>query len=153
MMWFNKNHPNVAYMDIRYEDITSSRGEILHIHPDYGGDFRHTEFNHKFKLIVWDPPHLVGNCITGDLAKSFGSLKPETWQNDLKHGFANLWKHLEDYGVLIFKWNEACKKVKQILCLFPEAPLFGQISKGGANCDKCSKTYWFCFMKLPEAEK
>ena len=46
---------------------------------------------------------------------------------------------LEPEGVLIFKWNEEQIKLKQILEVIGQEPLFG---------DKRSKTHWLVFMKL-----
>ena len=31
----------------------------------------------------------------------------ETWQSDLKRGFKECWRVLEDYGTLIFKWSDS----------------------------------------------
>ena len=61
-------------------------------------------------------------------------------------GFNELWRVLDDYGILIFKWSNSEISFKQILKRFKEKPLFGQISssRGGDI-----KTAWFTFMKIP----
>ena len=98
----------------------------------------------KFKLIVWDPPHFIKEKIGNlEIRKKYGCLHPETWPYDLKKGFNELWRVLDDFGVLIFKWSEYNVKSEQILKLFHTHPLFGQTTK------KNSTTKWFCFMKIP----
>jgi hypothetical protein len=50
---------------------------------------------------------------------------------------------LEDYGVLIFKWNEDQITVKEVLKAIERQPLFGHTT------GRHGKTMWMCFMKLP----
>ena len=147
-MWFNKNHPNALFMDIR-EETFLNRKETVIISPNYIGDFRDVNFPDKsFKLIVWDPPHLKMKKMTGNFAKTFGNLHPDTWQDDLRNGFNNLWRMLDDFGVLIFKFSDFSFSFKDILKLFPIEPLFGNTASKSKN----SVTKWFCFMKIPIAE-
>ena len=148
-MWFNKKHPNTIYIDIREEEkgFIKERPNFC-IKPDIVMDFRKLKFPDKsFKLVVWDPPHMKARKLTGVMVKKYGGLIPETWQSDLKRGFKEIWRVLEDYGVLIFKWNNYHIKFKKVLSLFPIEPLFGNIS---TNTPK-SQTKWFCFMKIPES--
>ena len=60
MFWFQKDREDTVYMDIReYEDILCD-GRKLEIKPDVIGDFRNIPFqDNSFKLVVFDPPHLV----------------------------------------------------------------------------------------------
>jgi len=88
-------------------------------------------------------PHLKKLTETSILYKKYGCLNAETWQHDLKKGFKECWRVLEDYGVLIFKWNEAQIKIKTVINLFPVAPLFGH------PVQTKTKTHWVCFMKIP----
>ncbi len=63
MFWLNKKHPNTLYIDIREEEkgLCPERHEF-HIKPDMLADYRNLPFeNNKFKLIIWDPPHIVTN--------------------------------------------------------------------------------------------
>lgn len=58
-IWFNKNHPNALYIDIRKEEkgIIWDRPNF-EVNPDIQMDFRYLKFKDKqFKLVVWDPPH------------------------------------------------------------------------------------------------
>jgi len=146
-MWKNKNHPNVIYIDNRKEEkgfLGYGRKEDLN--PDFVMDFRELEFpDRSFKLIVWDPPHLSKLGKTSLFRNKFGALDPETWEEDLAKGFGEIWRCLDDCGVLIFKWSDSEIKFKDVLKLFPEEPLFYNTT----NYKSTSVTKWFCFMKIP----
>ena len=49
---------------------------------------------------------------------------------------------LEDYGVLIFKWNEDQITVREVLEAIERQPLFGHTT------GRHGKTMWMCFMKF-----
>ena len=148
MMWFNKQHPNALYIDERKE-----------VNPDIVADYRNMKdfADSSFQLIVWDPPHIIRKPYwdnTAEMEKNFGWLNFETWQSDLKRGFAELWRCLKPNGVLIFKWSEYSATMKKVLKLFPIDPLFYQITaKKITSKKKESRTLWFCFMKIPEEKK
>lgn len=148
-MWFNKNHPNTIYIDIRRtEKGFNQRRKNECVNPDIIMDFRDLKFkDNSFKLIVWDIPHLKSLGETSILRKQYGCLNAETWQSDLKNGFKELWRCLDNYGILIFKFNDLEIKFKDVLNLFPIEPLFGNT----ASKNKKSTTKWFCFMKIPKA--
>lgn len=143
--WFNKQHPNTLYIDIRKEEkgLCPERPNFQ-IQPDLIMDFRNLLFpDSSFKLVVWDPPHLKSLGATSIMAKKYGVLNKETWRYDLSKGFEECWRVLEDFGILIFKWNEEDILLKDILKLFKREPLFGHTT--GSK----SKTHWLCFMKMP----
>ena len=139
MFWFNRNHPNAIYMDNRELEDTLCDGRKLVIKPDVLADFRNIPYkDNSFKLVVFDPPHLIKAGEKSWLAKKYGKLN-KSWPTDLKQGFDECMRVLEPEGVLIFKWNEEQIKLKQILEVIGQEPLFG---------DKRSKTHWLVFMKL-----
>jgi len=152
-MWVNKNHPNCIYIDVRKEDkgFQETRPNQC-INPDFIMDFRDLpiEWNNKFKLIVWDPPHLLGKNYKSRITKSFGFLLADSWRDDFKKGFNNLWRCLEDYGVLIFKFNDASISFKEVLNQFHKDPLFQNTIANKKTGNKEISTKWFCFMKIPE---
>jgi len=152
MFWFNKTHPNTIYIDnrVRKQGHQKTRPNH-HIEPDIVMDNRKMDFMDKsFKLVVFDPPHLFAkdNCEEKGfiMGKCFGWLNKDTWKEDIKRSFNECWRVLEDYGVLIFKWNESSIKKKEILEVLEREPLFGHPNKSGVS------THWFCFMKIPEKE-
>lgn len=145
MFWFDKKNPNVIFQDIR----TLPKGSVKQrenfcIFPDVIGDFRKMGYKDKsFKLVVFDPPHLKGAGKNGWMAKKYGNLN-KNWQNDISSGFKECWRVLDDYGILIFKWNEQTIKLSEIKPLFPADPLFGHTTNNKGN------THWICFMKIPK---
>ena len=72
--------------------------------------------------------------------KKYGGLS-KTWQEDLRAGFAECFRVLQQDGILIFKWNEDQIKTSEVLKLAERKPLFGHPS------GKAAKTHWLCFMK------
>jgi len=153
MMWFNPQHPDVSFGDCRSETLTvtdNSRGNAsgtrtIRIEPDTLMDFRALPYpDGTFKLVAFDPPHLVHAGPRSWLAAKYGKLS-DNWRDDLRQGFAECFRVLTNDGVLIFKWNETQVKVRELLALTPYQPLFGHISGKQAN------THWLVFMK-PQAD-
>lgn len=141
MMWFNKQHPDALYMDIRKEDFTACDGRHVSVDPDLIADFRDMPFNDaSFRLVVFDPPHFNDLGDSSFTAQKYGKLFP-TWETDLKAGFDECMRVLQPGGVLIFKWNEFQIPVSRILDLLQVQPLFGH--KSG----KQALTHWMTFMK------
>ena len=145
--WFNKNNPNVLFMDIRKEPkgfIPQQKN--FEIEPDIIGDFRKTDFRDKqFKHIVLDIPHKVKKD-NGLITKKYGYLG-DNWEEDLRKGFNEMWRILDDFGTLNLKFTDLDISTGKLLSLFPVQALYGIITKKGAN-----NTYWFNFMKIPEAD-
>ena len=146
MFWFDKEQPNTIFIDNReYDKGFIDNRPNRELKPDMIRDFRTVAFDDKsFKLIVMDPPHLIGKPDGCRMIKTYGALNKETQREDIKKGFDNCWRMLEDYGVLIFKWNEMQKKKKEVLEILGKEPLFGHSTKNYTN------TIWFCFMKIPK---
>lgn len=60
MFWFDRENPDVVYMDERRLETTLCDGRTLIIEPDVVGDFRQMPFpDGTFSLVVFDPPHLA----------------------------------------------------------------------------------------------
>ena len=149
MFWWDKKHLNTIFIDNReYDKGFIDNRPNRELHPDMVMDFRKLEFPDKsFKLVIFDPPHLVGKPDGCRMTRTYGVLNAETWQDDIKKGFNECWRVLEDYGILIFKWNDASKKRKEVLKILGKEPLFGH--PVGSKIP----THWFCFMKIPNREK
>ena len=90
-------------------------------------------------MVVFDPPHLVWAGKAANLYKRYGKLNRD-WKTELAKGFKECFRVLEPYGVLIFKWAEVQLKLKTVLALTDEKPLFGH---------QRGKTFWVAFMKFP----
>lgn len=149
MMWLDKADTRAIFGDQRSEVITvtdNSRGNasgvrVLTIKPDTLMDFRALPFpDERFKLVAFDPPHLMKAGPRSWLVAKYGKLGAD-WRDDLRQGFAECWRVLASEGVLVFKWNETQIKLAEILLLSPASPLFGQVS------GRKGMTHWLVFMK------
>jgi len=139
MFWYDKHNSNVIYMDIRELDTELSDGRKLTVNPDIVADFRQIPFkDNSFNMVVFDPPHLIHAGKNSWLAKKYGVLNENTWQDDLSQGFRECMRVLKANGILVFKWNSEQISTSKVLSLFGQDPLFG---------DKRSKTRWLFFMK------
>lgn len=141
MMWFDKSNPAVLFADKRTENHILCDGRALEVTPDIEIDFTNMPFvDQSFKLVVFDPPHLVNVGKNSWMFKKYGGLD-KTWKEDLKKGFNECMRVLEPYGTLVFKWNETQVKTSEIIKIIDYKPLFGHTS------GRASKTIWMCFMK------
>ena len=146
MFHFDRNNSNVLFGDIRSENHILCDGRLLEVNPDIEMDFRNMPFDcGQFKLVVFDPPHLIRAGKQSWLAMKYGKLNQD-WREDLRKGFEECFRVLATDGVLIFKWNETQIKVSEILELTNQKPVFGHISGKRAN------THWICFMKEEKVE-
>lgn len=147
MFWADKANSDVIFGDIRFEKITvkdQSHGRkggqrTLCIEPDALMDFRALPFADKrFSLVSFDPPHLIRAGEKSWLAAKYGKLS-DTWQDDIRQGFAECFRVLTADGVLVFKWNETQVKVSEVLALTSIKPLFGHVS------GRKGLTHWLVF--------
>lgn len=143
--WFDKENEDVLFVDKRVMQPTiigtGKDARTRKCLPDKVMDFRKLDLDdNSFKLVVFDPPHLfLGE--KSYMKASYGSLDKLTWKDDIRKGFSECFRVLENNGILIFKWNECDILLKDILKLAPQYPLFGHPS------GKAQKTHWVCFMK------
>lgn len=149
MMWFDRSHPDAVFGDRRAETLTvtdnshgnTSGTRTIRIEPDTLLDFRALPFpDGAFKLVAFDPPHLVHAGPRSWLAAKYGKLGKD-WRDDLRAGFSECFRVLHADGVLVFKWNETQVKLSEVLALTPHQPLFGNSSGRRAG------THWLVFMK------
>lgn len=148
MMWFNKNDPRALFGDRRSETLTvtdrshyEDGTRTLVIEPDFLMDFRALPFpDASFWHVAFDPPHLVRAGPKSWLAAKYGKLGSD-WREDMRQGFAECFRVLRPHGTLVFKWNETQIKVKELLALTPEKPLYGQVS------GRTGMTHWLVFIK------
>lgn len=102
MFWFDRQNENTVFMDNRTLKTTLCDGRKLIIDPDVVGDFRKMPFpDGEFRLVVFDPPHLVKGGEKSWLVQKYGRLCPETWKDDLRAGFTKSVEEQEFNAVLI----------------------------------------------------
>lgn len=148
MFWFDKENPDVEFVDIREMDCEaiwkSGDGKATRycsIHPTTVADFTDLPFeDNSFYHVVFDPPHMTSLGENSWMAKKYGRLT-DGWQQMLRDGFSECMRVLKPNGTLIFKWNEYDIPVKKILDVIGYKPLYGH--KSG----KQQKTHWMAFIK------
>ena len=141
MFWFDRNNEDVIFSDIRKERHVLCDGRILRIEPDVQMDFTNLDFpDGRFKLVVFDPPHMDSLGKNSWMALKYGVLG-NNWKEVIKDGFNECFRVLETYGVLVFKWSDVDIKVREIIKLSPIPPLFGHRTMIN------NRTIWLCFMK------
>lgn len=140
MMWFDRQNPDVVFGDRRHEVIELT-DRTLRIEPDTLLDFRSMPYaDGSFKLVAFDPPHLIYAGPKSWLGAKYGRLGPD-WREDIRKGFAECFRVLGPDGVLVFKWNEDQVKLKEVLALTDQKPLFGHPT------GRKGLTHWLVFMK------
>lgn len=141
VFWFDRKDERVVFCDIRVGSYEMP-DRTISVRPDVQCDFRQLPFaSTTFDMVVFDPPHITRAGPRSRLRHKYGVLNPVTWRDDIRRGFSEAFRVLRPGGTLIFKWNETSIKVREILTLTNEAPLFGHIS--GKRAD----THWICFKK------
>jgi len=142
MMWFDKHNPSVLYIDNRKLERTRlCDGRLFGVSPDMLADFTQLPFpDNHFKLVVFDPPHLIRANDDAYMAIKFSKL-PASWETVLYNGFWECMRVLDNLGTLIFKWSEIQIPTGKVIDAIGCKPLFGHIS------GRKSKTHWMAFMK------
>lgn len=92
--------------------------------------------------MIFDPPHLIKGGDNSWLVKKYGRLNPD-WSIQLRKGFDECMRVLDNFGTLVFKWNETQIPVSKIIEILGQQPLLGH--KSGRS----AQTHWLLFMKLP----
>lgn len=148
MMWFDKKDDRCLFADCRegvmsIDHYPSAQGRSAKsVMPDKLHDFRSMPYeDNSFYHVVFDPPHVRNISMKSVTGFSYGSLDKDTWQDDLKAGFAECLRVLKPNGTLIFKWNEVDIPLREVLKLTTEKPLYGHRSGKKAN------THWVAFIK------
>ena len=142
MFYFEKDHPNILYIDRRRETVEmKDRDKIrtLEINPDLVLDFTDMKFPDEcFYFVVFDPPHLINCGKNSWLAKKYGKLDKDTWKETLSKGLSECLRVVKPGCVVAMKWSERDIKTTELLKTLPQKPAFG---------DKSGMTRWLFFVK------
>jgi len=143
MMYFDKEDQRVLFGDIRQESHVLCDGRALEIKPAMLMDFAQLPFaDGSFKMVVFDPPHLLRAGPKSWQSAKYGKLNVD-WREMLAKGFTECFRVLDDWGTLVFKWNETQIRVSEILALTDMKPVCGHQSGLRSN------THWIVFLKPP----
>ncbi len=145
MFWFDKQNPDVEFVDNRELHTTLCDGRTLDIQPDTIADFTALPYpDNSFHHVVFDPPHFTAAGPESWTAKKYGRL-PKDWKPLIHDGFAECMRVLKPNGTLIFKWSEYQIPVREVLKAIGDyKPLYGH--KSG----KRQQTHWIAFIKGAE---
>lgn len=140
MMWFDKNNSLATFVDKRVQHEELPSGHVIDVRPDIVADWTlGLPFeDESYNLVMFDPPHLIHAGDNSWLAKKYGKLDTDNWQEIIRLGFNEAMRVLKPYGTLVFKWNDSQIILPELLKEIPYEPLFGQ---------KRQKTHWLVFMK------
>ena len=144
--YFDPDDERVVFGDIRTESHLLSDGRVFEIRPDVQLDFRSLPYDDgTFRMVVFDPPHLLWAGKRAWLAKRYGKLDRDSWRDDLRRGLAECFRVLDPGGTLVFKWSETDIPLREVLRLTPERPVLGHRS------GKHARTHWVLFLKASDA--
>lgn len=124
LWWWQKDHPLAVYMDKRIAEPGSvdSRPNWK-CEPDVIADFTRMPFDDEaFRLVLFDPPHVVQKELSGRVTVCYGALDPLTEHDDMRRGLAECWRVLAPGGTLVFKWAGSLERVEPH---FPAVPIVG----------------------------
>lgn len=125
MFWFDKNNPDVVFMDRRKVSTMLCDGRQFVVNPDVIGDFTDIPYaDNWFNMVVFDPPHLIHAGKTSWLALKYGTIEGD-WKDMIRKGFKECLRVLKKDGVLIMKWGSDQISMKDVLQVLPMQPLFG----------------------------
>ena len=146
-MWFNKDHPEAVYIDIRPEVEPTIVADSRELPSQIGGDF---------DLIVFDPPH--DNF--GAKSKFTEVYGHHTWdqiRDTVKRTAAEAWRVTRPDALMAFKWNTHTHKLGTILALVNDywEPLFANLTSSRkrhltGSGKGLSETYWVMLRRRPE---
>lgn len=126
LFYYDRKNKHVLYMDERNGNYLRSDGNDIEVRPDVCASFEAIPFpSESFRVVVFDPPHLLTCGDNSDLFKKYGRLEKDTWPQVIRAGFKECFRVLEKHGMLLFKWNEHDIKLPVILELCPYRPLLG----------------------------
>jgi SAM-dependent methyltransferase len=145
-----KENERTLFVDKREREsgFCGQPNRYYQIQPDEVEDFRNLPYSDEsFDLVVFDPPHTIRQNgmadLKGHVTKKYGALHAETWQDDIRRGFEELFRVLRPAGTLIFKFADEAADFETVLELAPEPPLFGTRTKQSKQIE----TRWFVFHK------
>lgn len=116
-VWFDKDHRDATYVDIRPE-----------VEPTLVADARSlpADWEQQFDLVVFDPPH-KNNGASGKMTHNYGHWTHAQIQEIVTGTAKEAFRIAKDDGLMAFKWNDHSLKLDTALAWLAPwwEPLFG----------------------------
>jgi hypothetical protein len=135
-IWFNKNHPDCTYVDIR--------SSVL---PDIMGDSGFLGMRNGYELVVFDPPHVNGGR-NGNISRDYGHHTANEIREIIKSLAKEAHRITLPSALMAFKWNDHDQKLNTVLSLMADwwEPLFGHVTS--IRTKHVCQTYWVMLRRL-----
>lgn len=139
-VWFDKNHRDALYIDVRPE-----------VGPSIVADARAlpAEVGDGYDLIVFDPPH-KNSAATGNMVKDYGHWTHAEIRDIIRGSAREAHRISRTDALMAFKWNDHGIKLTSVLALMENwwEPLFGH---GVCEQQRSSMTSWVMLRRRDEA--
>lgn len=116
-VWFDKNHPDATYVDIRPQ-----------VKPDIVADTRDlpAEVGTGYDLVLFDPPH-KNFAASGNMAKNYGHHTAEEIRSIVRDSAKEAHRVSKPAALMAFKWSAGGRKLTDALSWMGPwwEPLFG----------------------------
>jgi hypothetical protein len=115
-IWFDKEHRDTLYLDIRPG-----------VRPDLVADCRRPlpAGPERYDLVVFDPPHLNFGA-KSNMSKTYGHHTTQEILDLVENAAYQAWKVTRPDALMALKWNDHSISLKRVLALMPHwEPLFG----------------------------
>lgn len=146
-MWFNKEHPDATFVDIRPEVSPSIVADTRELPPEVG---------EGYDLVVFDPPHDNFGA-NSQMTARYGHSTWDEIRDTVKRTAAEAWRVSKPDALMAFKWNSHSHKLGTILLLVQDwwEPLFANLTSSRrrhltGNDESRSETYWTMLRRRPE---
>jgi hypothetical protein len=140
-VWFDKNHRDAVYVDVRPE-----------VSPTVIADARSlpAEVGTEYDLIVFDPPH-KNNGATGNMTKNYGHHTHDEIRRIVGEVAREAHRVSRPDALMAFKWNDHSLRLDTVLSLMSSwwEPLFGH---GVSSQQRSSMTSWVMLRRRTAAE-
>lgn len=116
-VWFDKNHRDATYVDIRPEVEPTLVADARALPAEIGSDF---------DLILFDPPH-KNNAASGKMSHNYGHWTAEQIRDIVTGSAKEAHRVARADALMAFKWNDHTRKLTSVLAWLSPwwEPLFG----------------------------
>ena len=142
-VWFDKNHPDVMYVDVRSE-----------VNPTIVADTRAlpVSVGSGFDLVVFDPPHEKFFGANSNMSRDYGHHTAADIRDTVAKSAREAHRVTKPGALMAFKWNDHGQSFKKILGLM--SPWWEPLSLSGhqtaVRTKHSSQTQWVLLRRRDE---